>query len=139
MAVTLGIVIASWVIVPLVLRRRAVMTDLTPGAVIDARARRRIALASLKEVEYDRVAGKLDEEDYRRLKAQLEREALAAIQLAEATDDGSASAAGDQLTSGSAEPTEAAAPATAAVGGHSCGFVNPAGSRFCAGCGQPLT
>lgn len=116
------------------------MTDLTPGAVVDARTRRRIALASLKEVEYDRVAGKLDEADYRRLKAQLEREALAAIQVAQAADS---DAEAGMATSDAAAGTVTAAPPrsmpAAAAAAHACGFVNPAGSRYCAGCGQQLT
>lgn len=114
------------------------MTDLTPGEVVDALARRRIALASLKEVEYDRVAGKLDEDDYRRLKAQLEREALAAIQVAQAVDSGGQadSGAGGSATATAAPPVSATTKSAAA---HACGFVNPAGSRYCAGCGQQLT
>lgn len=116
------------------------MTDLTPGEVVDAHARRRVALASLKEVEYDRVAGKLDDADYRRLKAQLEREALAAIQVAQAVDS---SADGGMSTSDTAGGTATAAPPvsapTTAAAAHTCGFINPAGSRYCAGCGQQLT
>lgn len=116
------------------------MTDLTPGAVVDARARRRVALASLKEVEYDRVAGKLDEEDYRRLKAQLEREALAAIQVAQSIDSGAE--AGVSASEAPAGVATAAPPRFAPISAataHGCGFVNPAGSRYCAGCGQQLT
>ena len=84
--------------------------------MVDADARRRVALASLKEVEYDRVSGKLDDQDYRRLKAQLEREALAAISAVDASTGG----------------------ASHLPIAHSCGFVNPPGSRFCSGCGRRL-
>ena len=121
---------AGWVIVPLLLRRKALMTDLTPSSQVDAEARRRVALASLREVEYDRVGGKLDDADYRRLRTQLEHEALAAI------------AAADEA-SGRVAAAPAGPPVTPPSGGgaiaHGCGFVNPAGSRFCAGCGRKLT
>ena len=116
------------------------MTDLTPGAVVDAHTRRRIALASLKEVEYDRVAGKLDEADYRRLKAQLEREALAAIQVAQAADsDAEAGMTTSDAAAGKATAAPPRSMPTTAAAAHACGFVNPAGSRYCAGCGQQLT
>src|SRR5690606_41388798 len=59
-AVLLGMIAAGWVIVPLVLRRRAPLVDAEPSHMIDMDARRRVALASLKEVEYDRVSRKLD-------------------------------------------------------------------------------
>jgi hypothetical protein len=90
--------------------------------MVDADARRRVALASLKEVEYDRVSGKLDDRDYRRLKAQLEREALAAIAVADASADSA---------------SQSTAPAHLPIT-HACGFVNPPGSRFCSGCGRRL-
>lgn len=114
--------------VPLILRRLALLEDASPARLVDAEARRRVALASLRDVEYDRVSGKLDDEDYRRLKAKLEREALAALAAAEAA--GGASGAETQRT---AIPAVSSFPIE-----HSCGFVNPPASRFCAGCGRPL-
>jgi hypothetical protein len=42
------------------------------------------ALVALREIEFDRATGKLTEEDYFRLKAKYEREALAAIEAEEA-------------------------------------------------------
>src|SRR5687768_16173752 len=82
-AVVVGLMAAGWVIVPLILRRLALLGDPIAGGVLDAEARRRVALASLKEVEYDRASGKLDDRDYAELRSQLEREALAAIAAAE--------------------------------------------------------
>ena len=122
LAVGVGVIAAAWVILPLVSRRLALLGDPIAGGVIDAEARRRVALASLKEIEYDRAAGKLDDTDYSELRAQLEREALAAIAAAEVAHE------------------TAGAPAAAADFRitHSCGFVNPAGSRFCSGCGRRL-
>lgn len=116
-------VAAGWVILPLITRRLALLSDPSAGRVVDADARRRVALASLKEVEYDRVSGKLDERDYRQLKGQLQREALVAIAAAE----GSEIAGPGGRSGGAVEPAR-----------HACGFVNPPGSRFCSGCGRRL-
>jgi hypothetical protein len=126
-AVALGILAAGWVVVPLIVRRLALLNDPTPGSVIDAEARRRVALTSLKEVEYDRVSGKLDDEDYRRLRSQLEREALTAIAAAEAAP-GVAAATSTLPSPEESRPIH-----------HACGFLNPPGSRFCSGCGQRLS
>jgi cytochrome c-type biogenesis protein CcmH/NrfG len=119
-AIVLGVLSAGWVVLPILRRRLALLGDPIPGGVLDAQARKRVALASLKEVEYDRIGGKLDPEDYQRLRAQLEREALLAIRAAEGA-------------AGADEPGEAGFTVT-----HSCGFVNPPGSRFCSGCGARL-
>lgn len=112
---------AAFVVAPLVARREAMVTDVAPGAVLDAEARRRVALASLKELEYDFLGGKLDTADYEAQKERLSLEALAAMRAAD-------------LASGVA-PARAA---PAAAGAHDCGFANPPGSRFCAGCGARL-
>jgi nucleoid-associated protein YgaU len=113
-AVIVALVGAGLVIHPIVSRRAGLMTDAVSGGVVDRETRKRIALAALKEVEYDHAAGKLDDNDYRAMRSQLELEALTAVKAAEA---------------------ETALDTTVA---HACGFVNPAGSRFCAGCGKRL-
>jgi hypothetical protein len=116
LAILLGTIGAGWVILPLVLRRWASMSDAVPIAVVEGEARRREALTALKEAEYDHAAGKLDADDYGELRSQLEVEALAALRAAPPSVSSS-------VSSGSM---------------HSCGFTNPAGSRFCAGCGKRL-
>ncbi len=114
LSVLLAVIAAGWVVHPLLFRRWGLVDDVVPSAVLDSEARKRVALAALKDVEYDRAAGKLDEADYATMRARLEREALAALQDA---------------------PPRSAAGAEA----HACGFSNPGGSRFCAGCGQKLS
>lgn len=119
-SIALGVIAAAWVVLPLVSRQLALLGDPIAGGVLDAQARKRVALQSLKEIEYDRIGGKLDDADYQRLKAQLEREALLAIRAAESQPVGAVAAtASFQIT-------------------HACGFVNPPGSRFCSGCGKKL-
>lgn len=116
----LALLSAAFVVRPLAARREALLVDLAPGAVLDAEARRRVALVSLKELEYDYLGGKLDEADYRAQKERLSVEALAAMRAAEAVG----------IESGRA--------AAAAPDRHACGFLNPPLSRFCAGCGARL-
>lgn len=113
---------ALWVILPLAARHAAVLVDAAPGSLLDAEARRRAALASLKELEYDFLSGKLDEADYRAQRDHMGLEALAAMRLAEAAE---------RSVVGERAERPAQAP-------HGCGFMNPAGSRFCAGCGLRL-
>lgn len=115
----LALLAAAFVVRPLVARRDALLVDLAPGAVLDAEARRRVALVALKELEYDYLGGKLDTADYRAQKERLSVEALAAMRAAEAVgvEAGRAVAASDR---------------------HACGFLNPPLSRFCAGCGARL-
>lgn len=119
-AVVLALIASTWVVIPILTRRIAALGDALPGGVLDAEARKRVALASLKEVEYDRIGGKLDEADYRELRARLEREALLAIQASDAMQQGESLPADFTVT-------------------HACGFVNPPGSRFCSGCGARLS
>jgi hypothetical protein len=116
LALLTALAVGAFVIAPIVSRQTAVVVDVIPGQVLDVEARKRVALASLKEVEYDHVAGKLDEADYQALRAQLSHEAMLALRAADALR------------------------AEATPGGlHACGFDNPSGSRFCAGCGQRLS
>lgn len=123
-SILLGLGAAVFVIRPLAARREALLLDVAPGAVLDAEARRRVALTSLRELDYDYLGGKLDEADYRAQKERLSLEALAAMRAAEAV--GYVPGGGD---------------GTAAVSGpdrHACGFLNPPGSRYCSGCGARL-
>lgn len=133
-AALLATAAALFVIRPLLAARRAILADAAPGAVLDAEARKRVALASLKELEYDFLGGKLDEADYRAQRDLLSREALQAIRAADAVAgewDGDAAA-------GAKPASRLDAALAAEAGRHRCGFVNPAGSRFCAGCGSRL-
>jgi hypothetical protein len=117
-SVLLATLSGAWVIAPILMRRFALIGDVVPGSMLDAQAKRRVALASLKELEYDYVAGKLDEADYHTMREQLSLEALQAMRGAQV-----------QPTTG-----------LAGIAGtpHGCGFANAAGSRFCGGCGAAL-
>jgi hypothetical protein len=116
-SIVLALAGSIWVIHPLVARRLAMLGDPIPGGILDAEARKRVALSSLREIEYDRIGGKLDDDDYHRLRIQLQREALEAIESASEAHAGEA---------------------VSFVVTHSCGYQNPPGSRFCSGCGAAL-
>lgn len=118
-SVLLALLAAGWTVVPLLTRRGASLADVAAGDVLDADARRKQALASLREAEFDFAAGKLDAADYQVLRTQLQREAVVALHAAKRLG-------------------AVAAVAASAGGIHRCGFTNPAGSRFCGGCGGAL-
>ena len=125
----LATVVGVLVVRPVVARRTAVLADAAPGSLLDAEARRRSTLAALKDLEYDYLGGKLDQADYLAQRERLGYEALAAIRAAESAQ----AAAGEGVVDGVVVPSAGMERIT-----HTCGFVNPPASRFCAGCGKRL-
>ncbi len=117
----------------------------------DTEARKRVALLALRDVEYDFLAGKLDETDYRSLKSELTAEALAALEADEAARGtgvlpaGSSSVseggpvrgmgAGDDLEAEIARIREGLRTGLTCS---ACDYTNEQGSRFCSACGQAL-
>ena len=98
----------------------------------ETEARKRVALLALRDVEYDYLAGKLDDEDYRSLKGELTAEALAALEADEKARSGSAAAALE------VEIAQARAGLRSGVFCSECGFANDPGSRFCSSCGHAV-
>jgi hypothetical protein len=98
----------------------------------DTEARKRIALLALRDVEYDYLADKLDEQDYRSLKTQLTAEALAALEA----DEQSQGASGTGVDDLEAEIAQIRAGLGQRYVCDACGFANEVGSRFCSACGQ---
>ena len=106
----------------------------------DTEARKRVALLALRDVEYDFLAGKLDEDDYRAMKSELTAEALAALEADEAAR---AEQSGGTLTASGTEDLE---EEIARIRAHirsglvcsTCGYTNEEGSRFCSSCGTAL-
>lgn len=102
----------------------------------ETEARKRVALLALRDVEYDYLAGKLDEDDYRSLKGELTAEALAALEADERARSGAVPA--DAHAALEAEIAEARAGLKAVSFCSDCGFSNEPGSRFCSACGHAL-
>jgi hypothetical protein len=102
----------------------------------ETEARKRVALLALRDVEYDYLAGKLDEEDYRSLKGELTAEALAALEA----DEKARSGAGGGVDEAALEAEIAQARLGLRAGSFcpECGFANEPGSRFCSSCGHAL-
>ncbi len=129
--------VALFILEPVFSRRGAALyggdDDFDEGA-----ARRRVALTALRDLEYDRATGKLDEDDYEGLKLELSREALVHL--------------GSGLDAGEGEETEAARAARqledeiaqirqairAGMQCASCDQVNIIGARYCGHCGERL-
>lgn len=92
--------------------------------------RKELALAALKEIEFDRATGKIDDADYARMKAHYTTEALDAIRDADAA--------------AAPVPVEPALVAVAAGGGTAdaaealVAAKRRAGGRFCTECGAAL-
>lgn len=105
----------------------------------ETEARKRVALLALRDVEYDFLSGKLDERDYRALKAELTTEALAALEADEEAKKGieAVGAAGEELEAEIARMRKAIRSGEGADC-PVCSYVNEEGSRFCSACGQAL-
>ena len=107
--------------------------DRAEDELTDTEARKRVALLALRDVEYDFLAGKLDEKDYLSLKADLTAEALEAL---EADTEGSEPHFLDDDIED--EITKIRAALRSGLMCVSCGFGNDDGSHFCSECGQQL-
>lgn len=123
----------------------------------ETEARKRVALLALRDVEYDFLSGKLDEADYRSMKAELTAEALAALEADEEAKKGRRSARPSAADS-TAHPTDATSvddeggatdeleaeiarmrrELRSGLSCPSCSYVNEEGSRFCSACGHAL-
>jgi hypothetical protein len=103
----------------------------------ETEARKRVALLALRDVEYDFLAGKLDEDDYRSLKSQLTAEALAALEADEAARGAGAGGPAPDADL-EAEIARVRAGLRSGVVCAACSFTNEQGSRFCSSCGQAL-
>jgi cytochrome c-type biogenesis protein CcmI len=135
LAILLTVAVVAVIFHPLVTGRAAPLEASTED-LTDAQHRKRMALLALRDVEYDFHAGKLDEADYRNLRAQASTEALAALDEEERGAPASASATGRP----DVEAEIAALRASireGAVCPH-CAHPNPRGSRFCGECGAAI-
>ena len=130
-----------FVLQPLLSGKRAPMGP-SDAEMTDAEQKRRVSLLALRDVEYDRVTGKLDDHDYQELKREISAEALAALaaEEAERKDAATFAAAGARgdVIDFEAELRRVRLGLRAGTTCRTCGHVNPSGSRFCSSCGTPL-
>lgn len=134
-AVLVAAVVVLFIVQP-VARGLQASLEREEDELTETEARKRVALLALRDVEYDYLAGKLDENDYRSLKGELTAEALAALEADEKARSGSLSGAGAAALE--AEIAEARAGLRSGTYCADCGFANEPGSRFCSSCGHAL-
>ena len=84
-AALLAIGVMLFLLIP-ILRGEWASFDRTDEDPTEIGARKHVALKGLRDAEYDYRAGKLDENDYRQIKAEMSREALDAMEAAKASD-----------------------------------------------------
>lgn len=137
--VTLGAVLVAAAVVLFILQPvvRGIHASLErdDDEMTETEARKRVALLALRDVEYDFLAGKLDEEDYRAMKSELTAEALAALEADEASKAvgrGGADAALEEEIARIRDDLRGGSPCPA------CAYTNAEGSRFCSACGHAL-
>lgn len=126
-----------------ILSGRGAPTEGERDELTEAEARRRVTLLALRDVEYDRATGKLDDADYRSLRRELSQEALAALEAEEAERrEVPAGTPGARPGRAPADvETEIARVREGLRSGLTClvcGHLNASGSRFCSSCGSPL-
>ncbi|MGH7701785.1 MAG: zinc ribbon domain-containing protein [Gemmatimonadales bacterium] len=156
-ALVVGLVALGFVLAPVLWPHEA--TPELPEPVDPEETRRGIALAALREIEFDQATGKLSEADYQLLHQRYSAEALVALR-AEAEAGGNADALEARIA---AKVRALRSPSTVScpdcgprpepdalvcsscglvLGGESacdrCGARLPPESRFCAGCGSPV-
>lgn len=100
-------------------------------------ARRRVALTALRDLEYDRATGKLDEDDYGQLRTELSREALEHLGDEGVEGDGGR---GPDRTSKELEEEIAELRRAIREGMQcaACEHLNRLGAQFCGRCGERL-
>lgn len=137
-AILLTTAVVLFVLHPLIQGRSAAMGR-EEDEPTEAESRSRVTLLALRDVEYDYVSGKLDDEDYARLRKELSVEALDALEARERELEEPAAGEEDGLAELEREiaRTREGLRKGAFCGG--CGHPNESGSRFCAHCGAPLT
>jgi hypothetical protein len=106
---------------------------------------------ALRDAEFDHATGKLGEEDYQALRAELSTEAMEAIRHEEGLSDPGGAAAepeperaedGESRAGAEHLEDEIAAVRAGLKAGTTCtacGHVNRGGSNFCTTCGRPLS
>lgn len=129
--------VAAIIMHPLVRRSPAVPVR---AAESTEAARTRLALTAIKELEFDHETGKIDDDDYRALRAQYDARAVEALEHPEPDRAGAM-----PVQPGATAQDEAIAQIEAEVRAArmrrlctTCGGVLPRAARFCPACGTPV-
>jgi len=129
--------VALFILEPVFSGRRAALyggdDDFDEGA-----ARRRVALTALRDLEYDRATGKLDEKDYDVLKLELSREALMHLGPEQDSGEGVETEAVRVARQLEDEIAQIRRAIREGMQCPSCDHVNSIGARYCGRCGKRL-
>ena len=130
--------VALFILEPVLFGRRSLLYG-GEDEFDEAAARRRVALTALRDLEYDRATGKLDDNDYALLKGELSREALKHLdsRTEKGQADGPITTPAEQALEAEIARMRVALQKGLQCGG--CGAINRDGSQFCSACGQPLS
>lgn len=146
-AVLIGLAVIALIISPLAGRQSAAVPTVDDPEDLDETPKG-VALAALRELEFDRATGKLSDEDYAALKTKYTAEALAVLRNEEAA---AAAPAAGPAESGSStapaqdDPVEALVAErlrllqVGAVRCPTCGPRPEGDALFCSSCGRSLT
>ncbi len=135
-AALFALAIVLFVVGPIITGSQARVTR-SASEFSDAEAWKLVTLRALRDVEYDYHTGKLDNQDYQSLRAELTAEAAQALKRVEQGDE-PADIRASRVASVEAEIMEMRAALRDVITCEKCEHVNPAGSRFCATCGTAL-
>ena len=139
-AVLVAAAVVLYVVQPVFSGEKAPLVSLDEEFT-EAEARRHLTLVALRDVEYDYATGKVDERDYRRLRDELAREALDALQEVRRSREQAGGPPRAQDTLADDLEQEIAAYRAALRAGtlcDRCGAANVAEALFCATCGSRL-
>lgn len=140
-AVLVAAAVVLYVVQPVFSGEKAPLASLDEEFT-EAEARRHLSLVALRDVEYDFATGKIDEHDYRRLRDELAREALDALQeVRRSREEAESRPPPAQDTVADDLEQEIAAYRAALRAGtlcDRCGSANPEVALFCAACGRRL-
>ena len=139
-AVLVAAAVVLYVVQPVFSGERASLASLDEEFT-EAEARRHLSLVALRDVEYDYATGKVDERDYLRLRDELGREALAALQeVRRSRERAESSPPARDAVADDLEQEIAAYRAALRAGTlcERCGSANVGQALFCATCGKHL-
>jgi hypothetical protein len=137
-AATLVLVLVLWLVFGPLLERRGFDASVLPPEPPDPEETRRgAALLALKEIEFDRATGKLNDADYELLKGRYSVEAVAALNEEEGVI-ATAADAPEAMIAARVAALRSAGASGAPVSCPRCGPRPEVDARFCSSCGLPV-